>query len=140
MFFKLVAHMSKKYRLTLSFLSFLVLFALCGCFNSKPVRHLSSDVCLLIPNMTTKEEVLKLIGQPNQRLTTQQGQEIWYYYDAKKSLLRKTPYVGDKLGDENFDLVTVTFTGGRVVTCAYRSLTQEEFEKTGINENPDSTQ
>ena len=140
MFLKLVTDMSEKYRQTLFFLSFLVLFSLYGCFNSKPVRHLSSDVCLLIPNMTTKEEVLRLIGQPNQRLTSQQGQETWYYYNAKKSLLRKTPYVGDKLGNENFDLVTVTFTGDRVVTCVYRALTQEEFEKTGINENPDSTQ
>ena len=84
MFLKLVTDMSEKYRQTLFFLSFLVLFSLYGCFNSKPVRHLSSDVCLLIPNMTTKEEVLRLIGQPNQRLTSQQGQETWYYYNAKK--------------------------------------------------------
>ncbi len=132
--------MSNIYRQTLFFLSLFVLFFLSGCYNSEQVQHLSSDVCLLVPNTSTKEEVLSLLGQPDQRVTAQDGQEIWYYYEVKKSFLRKTPYVGDKLGEEEFDLITVTFTGDRVLTCVYRSLTQEEFEKTGIYENPESTE
>ena len=107
---------------------------LSGC-ASDPVRHLSSDVCLIIPKMSTKQEVLSYIGQPDQRQTTEEGHEVWYYYESSKSLLRKTPYVGDNLGEEDFDLVTVTFTGNRVLTCVYRSLSEEEFKKTGLHES-----
>lgn len=113
---------------------FISLLALAGC-SSRPVRHLSSDVCLIVPNISTKQEVLSYIGPPDQRRTTSEGAEVWHYYQSNKSLLRKTPYVGDKLGQEDFDLVTVTFIGDRVLTCVYRSLSEEEFEKTGIYES-----
>jgi len=71
------------------------------------------------------------MGPPDEQHTDQYG-EIWIYYQVNKSLLRKTPYIGDKLGDEDVEVVTVHFMGDQVSTCAYRSLTPEEFKKTGI--------
>lgn len=71
------------------------------------------------------------MGPPNEQRMDQHG-EVWIYYQVNKSMLRKTPYIGDKLGDEDVEVVTVHFMGDQISTCAYRSLTPEEFKKTGI--------
>lgn len=101
-----------------------------GCFYREPVRHLSSDICMITPNLTQKE-VLATLGPPDQKEKGEQG-EIWIYREAKKSLLRKTPYIGEKLGSENYDVVTITFIGDTVATCLYRSYNEEELKKSGI--------
>lgn len=113
-------------------LCFIILLTIPGCFYSDPVRHLSSDVCLVIPSLSSKKQVLSYLGSPDQRQTSAEGEEVWLYYDVKKSTLRKTPYLGEKMGYENYDLVTVTFAGELVKTCIYRSVNEEEFKKTGI--------
>lgn len=101
-----------------------------GCFYHDPVRHLSSDICLVTPNLTQKE-VLASLGPPDQKQKGEQG-EIWIYQEVKKSLLRKTPYIGEKLGSKDYEVVTITFAGDRVSTCLYRSYNEEELKKSGI--------
>lgn len=101
-----------------------------GCFYRDPVRHLSSDICLITPNLTQKE-VLATLGSPDQKQKGEQG-EIWIYYEVKKSFLRKTPYIGEKLGSENYDVVTITFAGDTVSTCLYRAYNEEEIKKSGV--------
>ncbi len=64
-----------------------------GCFYRDPVRHLSSDICLITPNLTQKE-VLATLGAPDEKQKGELG-EIWMYREVKKSFLRKTPYVGE---------------------------------------------
>lgn len=129
---------TKRHLAILLILSFIVLLTMSGCFYKDPVRHLSSDVCLVIPSLSSKKQVLSYLGSPDQRQTSSEGEEIWLYYEVKKSLLRKTPYLGEKMGHENYDLVTVTFAGDLVKTCIYRSLNEEEFKKTGmkVSEQP----
>jgi len=110
----------------------LCLFALVGsgCFYRDPVRHLSSDICLITPNLT-QQEVLATLGSPDEKKKGEQG-EIWIYREVKKSFLRKTPYVGEKLGSENYDVVTITFAGDIVSTCLYRAYNEEELKKNGV--------
>ncbi len=110
---------------------------LAGC-HGQPVRHLSSDVCLLLPGQMTKKDVLGYLGDPSQRRIGSGGQEVWVYYDVKKSTLRKTPWIGDRLGYANFDVVTITFAGDLMRACVYRSLTEEEFAKAGLNVDADA--
>ena len=105
-------------------------FAVTGCFYRDPVRHLSSDICLVTPNLTQKE-VLSSLGTPDQKQKGEEG-EVWIYYEVKKSLLRKAPYVGEKLGSQDYDVVTITFAGDRVSTCLYRAYDEEELKKSGI--------
>ncbi len=118
--------MPKSFIITLVIATFLILP---GC-SGKPVRHLNSDVCLMTPG-TSKQEVLTYLGTPREQRVDQHG-EIWIYYKVNKSLLRKTPFIGDKLGDEDVEVVTVHFMGDQINTCAYRSLTAEEFKQTKI--------
>ena len=109
-------------------LSFIIFLA--GC-QSKQVRHLASDVCLLSPGVT-KQEVLTYLGVPHERRLNEQGNEIWLYFQVNKSFLRKTPYIGDKLGDEDYDMVTVTFLNEAVSTCVYRAYTEEQMKEMGL--------
>ena len=71
------------------------------------------------------------MGPPDDQQVDQYG-EMWIYYQVNKSLLRKTPFIGDKLGTEDVDVVTIRFEGEQVTACAYRSLTVDEFKKARI--------
>jgi outer membrane protein assembly factor BamE (lipoprotein component of BamABCDE complex) len=99
-----------------------------GCAK-KNVRHLASDVCLVSPEKTTKEQVLTYLGQPDEQYEMADGSETWIYYDVQKTALRNTPYIGDKLGEKKYETVKVTFRGDIVQTSVYRLLTEEEFEE-----------
>ena len=74
---------------------------------------------------------MRYMGPPDDQQVDQYG-EMWIYYQVNKSLLRKTPFIGDKLGTEDVDVVTIRFQGDQVTACAYRSLTEDEFKKSGI--------
>lgn len=106
------------------------LFFLSGCFSKAPVRHLASDVCLMSQG-TTRQEVTRYMGPPDDQQVDQYG-EMWIYYQVNKSLLRKAPFIGDRLGTEDVDVVTIRFEGDQITACAYRSLTVDEFKKSGI--------
>jgi len=105
--------------------------ALPGCAK-KNVRHLASDVCLVTPDKTTKEQVVTYLGLPDEQYEMADGSETWVYYDVKKSTLAGTPYFGDKIGDKKYEMAKVTFSGDIVRTCIYRALTEEEFKQGGL--------
>ena len=113
----------------LAFLS-LIQFAVSGCSSQDTIRHLNSDICLITPKLTPKE-VVSYLGVPDKKQTSANG-EIWIYYDAKKSTLRKTPLIGDRLGHLDYDVVTILFTGDQVHSCIYRSFNEDEFNKNGF--------
>ena len=117
----------------LAFLFLFVVLTVTACSN-KQVRYLASDVCLVEPDKTTKQEVLSYLGQPDEQYVEPTGEEVWVYYDAKKSMLSNTPYIGDQVGDEKFEMVTVTFNGDIVRTSVYRSMSEEEFKQYGRQE------
>ncbi len=110
---------------------FLAVISLFGCARY-PVRHLTSDASLIVPNQTTKKDVIAYMGFPNQKVTAPGEKEVWYYVESKKSLMRKTPYIGNSLGHEEYQAVIITYSGDIVDTCTFRLLDEEGFAKTGI--------
>lgn len=82
---------------------------------------------MISPEETTRDEVITYLGQPAERQQMDDGNEVWKYYQVNKSLLRNTPYVGERIGTETYDVVTVTFMGDQVATCVYRMMSEEEF-------------
>ena len=117
-------------------ITYIVAVALCAVFfvgltgcAKKNVRHLASDVCLISPEKTSKEQVLTYLGPPDEQSEMAGGGETWIYYDVKKTALSDTPYLGDKISEKKYEMVKVTFGGDIVQTCVYRLLTEEEFEK-----------
>jgi hypothetical protein len=121
--------------------SFIIAIVLClsimsgmvGCAR-KNVRHLASDVCMVTPGTTTKKEVINYLGPPDAEYEMTGGGILWVYYEAKKGMLRKTPYIGKKIGEETYEIVKVTFNGDNVQTIGYRSMSEEEFNETGLAE------
>lgn len=122
------------HRLQTFLLPFFLLIALCmaGCSSHTYVRHLASDASLVIPNQSTQKEIKGFMGFPDQTKKMADGTEQWVYFQTNKSTLRKTPYFGDKLGHENYDVVLITFSGETVSQCTYRLLTEKEFQESGI--------
>lgn len=112
------------------FLIFLI-FLLCGCFSKNSGRHLSSDVCLLFPEKTTKQEVVQQLGSPEIRRIEESG-EVWIYYQLHKSLMRKIPWAGQYFGKEEYEIVTVSFAGPQIRACVFRAMNSEEFQALGI--------
>lgn len=102
-----------------------------GCATATPVRHLSSDVCLVLPESTTKSEVLEFLGEPDKKTTADGSAETWIYYKKNEDLVRKLPVVGERFGSLNYEIVTVTFVGDLVRTCVYR-----QHEPSEITDSP----
>ncbi len=97
---------------------------------------MASDACLITPQQTTKQQLQAYLGPPDKKTTLTDGSEEWMYLQQNKSLLRKTPYVGDKLGEEHYDVMVVRFRGEIVDTCQYRMFTEEEFKESRIDTGP----
>lgn len=100
---------------------------LTGCAATSPTKHLSSDVCLVMPESTTKAEVLSFLGDPDQKTTSHDGDEVWVYYKEDKDIIRKIPLIGEQLGTHSYEIVTISFIDTKVRTCIYRQLTPTEF-------------
>lgn len=103
-----------------------------GCFYRQPVRHLASEVCLVTAHSSTRKDVLVYLGQPQVRRHAGQANEEWIYYEVHRSTLRKTPYIGEKLGNESYDVAVVRFDGDVVADLTYRLFTEDEFKKAGF--------
>jgi len=126
--------MNRKFLYLILFTGLLLL--LTGCFRPKPVQHLAADACLITPKLSSRQDVINYLGEPAESQKQADGSEVWIYYQSNKSTLRKTPYVGGKLGSEEYDVLHITFNGDIVETCTYRSLTKKEFQNGG---NGDTT-
>lgn len=118
----------------LCLLTFLMLSL--SCTSKEYVRHLASDACLITPQQSTKENINAYLGPPDKKQALADGGEEWIYFQRNQSLLRKTPYVGGKLGSENYDVMVIFFRGEIVDACQYRMFTKEEFEKAHIDIGP----
>jgi hypothetical protein len=97
-----------------------------ACGHKEPVRHLASDVCLLVQGQSTKQEVLTYLGPPDERRSTGEGTEEWIYYETRKSLMRKTPLVGNRLGYEEKETAVVSFDGDVVRACVIRQFDDQK--------------
>lgn len=118
--------MSKK----LIYIFFILIF---GCSSKMPVRHLTSDICMIVPENNSKNEVLTKLGKPDIIKNESTSNEMWFYFQVHKSFTKKIPLVGRKFGHEEYDLVSITFNDNQVQKCIYRSLSKEEiFNKYGI--------
>lgn len=106
-------------------------FAATGCSSHAYIRHLAADACLVTPLQSTKKEVINYMGPPDNRLSGPNGEE-WIYYQRHQSLLRKLPYVGNKMGNESYEAMIVTFNGDRVQTCVYRAYNEREFQNSKL--------
>lgn len=113
-----------------------LMIASVSCTSKDYVRHLASDAALITPQQTTKQNINAYLGPPDKKQPLANGNEEWTYFQQNQSLLRKTPYIGKKLGSEHYDVMTIIFRGEVVDICQYRMFTEEELKESHIDMGP----
>ena len=102
-----------------------LLLLLGGC-SSKPVRHLASDASLIKPGQSTRNDVLRYLGEPNGHRTVSPGVEEYVYYEDRKGFLGGTPVIGSWVGNEGYEMIIITLEGDRVTSCEYRVFNEDD--------------
>ncbi|ADH86955.1 hypothetical protein [Desulfurivibrio alkaliphilus] len=127
------------YRRTLTLgLIMLILLTVAACAGrTHQVRHLASDVGML-ERGDHQEEVLAMMGPPDQRRTLADGGAQLIYLEHRKSRMKRS-LLFRWLGHEDFHLAVVTLHDGRVSNLVYRLLSPEEFRnyRTDLSKVPD---
>ncbi|MCI5160162.1 MAG: hypothetical protein D3906_17420 [Candidatus Electrothrix sp. AUS1_2] len=94
------------------------LFFLIGC-SSKPVRHLAPDAALVEPGKSTRQDVLRYLGQPDRRRSVSPGVEEYVYYNEQKGFLAGLPLVGRITDPESYEMIVVTLDKETVTGCDF---------------------
>ncbi len=101
----------------LLFLGFL-LFLLSAC-GVNPGPNLPYKACLIQPKVTTKDEVLKLLGKPSEVVKSGKDTENWYYYHRVKDFWAKVPILDNYVGDNYIEVLKVIIKGNKVIDRIY---------------------
>ncbi|HBI14923.1 MAG TPA: hypothetical protein DDY20_05325 [Desulfobulbaceae bacterium] len=110
-------------RLILAGLALLLMLG--GCYT-KPVRHLASDASLIRAGESTRQDVLRYLGEPNGRRTVSSGVEEFVYYEERRSLMQRTPLIGPFIGSEGNEMLMLTLTGDLVTDSVFRTFREDE--------------
>ena len=105
----------------------LLVFGLSGC-SGTPTRHLVSDVAMIKAGDTNKEEVLRLMGDPDSKRKLNDTTEEWVYYEEDRSVMQDAPLVGGVFDANGYNMVTISFESEIVKTCRYRGHEDDEFD------------
>ena len=102
-----------------------VLLLVVGC-SGKPVRHLASDASLIRPGQSTRQDVLRYLGEPDGRRTVAAGVEEFVYYQNRDGALRKLPLVGSWVDPNGYEMIVVTLQGDLVQGCEFRVFNESD--------------
>ncbi|MBW6520626.1 MAG: hypothetical protein K0A99_06390 [Desulfoarculaceae bacterium] len=105
----------------------LLLMVIPGCY-SHPVRHLTSDIGLVKVGVTSRQEVISLLGEPDSTRMVSATTEEWTYYQEDKSLLQKTPGVGSMFSAKGYKTVVLTLEGDIVTATRYGAYDKDELD------------
>ena len=106
-------------------LASLVLFSFGGCYT-KQVRHLASDAALIKPGRSTRQDVLRYLGEPNGHRTVSPGVEEYVYYEDQKGNFGSMPVVGSWIDPEGYEMLLITLQGDRVTGCEFRTFNEAD--------------
>jgi len=112
-------------RLLLSVLVWMILLLVIGC-SSKPARHLAADAALIKPGQSTVEEVIRYLGEPDDRQPLGPGTEQFIYTQDRLSTLARVPYVGSWLGDRESEKLVITIHNGVVTRCEFHQHNEKD--------------
>ncbi len=110
---------------------FVSLTLLVGC-HAKPVRHLASDAALIKAGQSTRQDVIRLLGEPNGHRTISEGVEEYIYSEDLQGLFGKMPVVGHWVGPEGYEMILITLKGDQVINCEFHTF--NESDKSWMND------
>ena len=103
----------------------LILLGMSGCYIT-PVRHLAADAAMVQVGVTTRDDVVVFLGQPDQRQELAGGVEALLYKEVHRSFFEKLPYLGKYIGSPEYRKVVIIVRKGVVVKCSYSSSDEDE--------------
>jgi hypothetical protein len=110
-------------RMMIVLFSFLLLIS--GC-SYKPVRHLASDASLIKAGKSTREDVLRYLGEPDSRRSIGPDEEEYLYAETRKGALGSMPIFGKLADPASQEMVLVTLKNGVVSNCEFRLLRKDD--------------
>ena len=110
-------------RMMIVLFSFFLLIS--GC-SYKPVRHLASDASLIKAGKSTREDVLRYLGEPDSRRTVGPDEEEYLYAENRKGALGSMPIFGKLADPASQEMVLVTLKNGVVSNCEFRLLRKDD--------------
>jgi len=114
----------KTMRLSIIFCCLLISF-LGGC-QSKQIRHLASDAALITPEQTTKGELISYLGQPDAHRKISDNIWEFIYFEDKRSLIDKTPFIGDLSSSDDYEMLRIIITNDKVTECEFSSFDKND--------------
>lgn len=102
------------------FIGLALAILLTGCY-SKPVRHLASDASLIKAGESSRQDVLRYLGEPNGHRTVAPGIQEFVYHEDKKNIMGRAPFVGSLVGTEGYEILVITLTGDLVTGSEFRT-------------------
>lgn len=100
-----------------------------GCY-SKQVRHLASDASLIKAGESTRQDVLRYLGEPNGHRTVAPGVQEYVYHEDKKNIMGRAPLVGPLVGSEGYEILLITLTGDLVTSSEFRTFRKDDTDWT----------
>jgi hypothetical protein len=79
-------------------------------------------------NQTSRQDVLKLMGDPDSKRMLGPDTEEWVYYEEARATMQDAPLVGGVFDPDGYNMVVITFSGNTVATCRYSGFEDDEFE------------
>lgn len=98
-----------------------------GCYN-KSIRHLASDASLIKVGVSTRNDVLTYLGEPDGQRVLGDGREEWVYVEEQPSNLQRAPMVGGFFEGDGYDKVFIVLENNVVQSCQFREFADDEFD------------
>lgn len=104
-----------------------MLFILPGCYT-KSRRHLASDASLIEVGVSTRNDVLTYLGEPDFQRQLGTERVEWVYVEEIPSDLQWAPVVGGYFDGKGYDKVFIVLEEDIVRSCTFRKLTDDELD------------
>ena len=110
----------------LSIIFYCLIISLLGGCQTKQIRHLASDAALITPGQTTRGELVSYIGQPDAHRKITDNIWEFIYFEDKRSLIDKTPFIGSLSSSDDYEMLRIIITDDKVTECEFSSFDKND--------------
>ena len=105
----------------------IMLLVLPGCYT-KMRRHLASDASLIEVGVSTRNDVLTYLGEPDDQRPLGDDRVEWLYVEEIPSDFQWAPIVGEYIDGKGYDKVFIVLENDIVRSCTFRKFSKDELD------------
>lgn len=98
-----------------------------GCYN-KTIRHLASDAVLIKTGVSSRNDVLTYLGEPDDIRIFEGEKEKWTYVEKRPGTLQFLPLVGEYFGGGTYETIIVVLQNDIVQSSLFREFSDDDFD------------